>query len=236
MPLANRIDHTILKAEATPAEVRAICAEAIEHGFASVCVNGCYAATVAAALRGTSVKTCAVAGFPLGAMKATIKAIEASNLVKDGAQEIDFVAHLPHLLAKDLLAAKAEFLEIVKACRAANPQVVVKVIVESAALAKDASPASPGEFEARIELACRAARETGCDFIKTSTGFHPAGGATVEAVRLMKKHSGGLYVKASGGIRSYDDAKKMLDAGADRLGCSAGVAIVQGAGAAGSGY
>ncbi len=233
MSIANRIDHTILKAEATPAEVHRLCQEAIEHGFASVCVNGCYAAAVAAALRGTNVKTCVVAGFPLGAMKATIKAIEASNLVKDGAQEIDFVAHVPHLLAKDLLAAKAEFLEIVKACRAANPQVTVKVIVESAALAKDASPA---EFEARIELACRAARETGCDFIKTSTGFHPTGGATVEAVRLMKKHSGGLYVKASGGIRSYDDAKKMLDAGADRLGCSAGVAIVQGATGIAAGY
>jgi deoxyribose-phosphate aldolase len=91
------------------------------------------------------------------------------------------------------------------------------------------------QAEARIELACRAARESGCDFIKTSTGFHPAGGASVEAVRLMKKHSGGLYVKASGGIRNFDDAQKMLDAGADRLGCSAGVAILLGAKASGDG-
>jgi len=224
--LASRIDHTILKAEALRPEVHKVVAEATEHGFASVCVNGCFVADVAKALRGSGVKTCGVAGFPLGAMKQAIKAIEASSLVKDGAEEIDFVAHLPHLLKLDLASAKAEFLEIVKAARAANRNVVVKVIVESAALMKDVAA---DVAEARIEFACRAARESGCDFIKTSTGFHPAGGATAEAVRLMKKHSGGLYVKASGGIRSYDDAKRMLDAGADRLGCSASVAIVQGA-------
>jgi deoxyribose-phosphate aldolase len=231
--LAARIDHTILKAEALRPEVHQVVAEATEHGFASVCVNGCFVADVATALRGGPVKVCGVAGFPLGAMKTAVKAIEASSLVKDGAREVDFVAHLPNLLRLDLAAAKAEFVEIVKAARAAHPEVIVKAIIESAALMKDTDAATA---EARIELACRAARESGCDFIKTSTGFHPAGGATVEAVRLMRKHSGGLYVKASGGIRSYDDAKRMLDAGADRLGCSASVAIVQGAKASGGGY
>lgn len=234
--IASRIDHTILKAEAMPADVHRVVAEAIEHRFASVCINGNFVAVVAKSLNAETdgkVKTCAVVGFPLGANKATIKAIEATSAVKDGAMEIDFVAHLPYLLRGDIAAAKTEYLEIVKAARAVNPKVIVKVIVESAALMKDVDAATA---ESRIAAACQAVRESGCDFIKTSTGFHPAGGATVEAVTLMKKHSGGLYVKASGGIRTADDAKRMLDAGADRLGCSSGVAIVAGQAAAGSGY
>ena len=231
MSIASRIDHTILKAEATPAQVDAVVAEALEHGFASVCVNGAFVSRVAQAVRGSAVKTCAVAGFPLGAGRSTVKAIEATSAVKDGADEVDFVAHLPFLLAKDLQAAKAEFTEIVRAARMANAEVVIKVIIESAALMQDVSD---DEAEARIETACRAARESGCDFIKTSTGFHGAGGASEQAVALMKKHSGGLYVKASGGIRSFDDATRMIDAGADRLGCSAGVAIVTGAAASGN--
>lgn len=226
MNLAGRIDHTILKAEATRPQVHKLVAEAIQYGFASVCVNGCYVADVAKGLYGSQVRTCAVAGFPLGANKSTIKAIEATSAVKDGAAEIDFVAHLPYLLKQDFASAKAEFLEIVRAARSANPQVVVKVIIESAALMHEVDAA---EGEARIECACRAARESGCDFIKTSTGFHPLGGATAAAVMLMKKHSGGLYVKASGGIRRYQDAMMMIDAGADRLGCSASVEIVNGA-------
>jgi len=233
MSLASKIDHTILKAEALRPEIHKVVAEALEHKFASVCVNGMFAADVATALRGSGVKTCVVAGFPLGCMKPTVKAIEATSACKDGAEEIDIVAHLPHLIRKDVQAAKAEYLEVVKAVRTVNPKIIVKVIMETAYLMKDVDAA---EGEARIEAGCRAARESGCDFVKTSTGFHPAGGATVEAVKLMKKHSGGLYVKASGGIRTFDDAKKMVDAGADRLGCSASVAIVTGAKAAGSGY
>ncbi|MEX0775566.1 MAG: deoxyribose-phosphate aldolase [Phycisphaeraceae bacterium] len=231
--LAARIDHTILKAEATRPEVQRIVAEAIEHRFAAVCVNGIFVADVAKALHGSGVKTCAVAGFPLGAGKATIKAIEATAAVKDGATEIDFVAHLPLLMKRDLPALKAEFMEIVRAVRAANSSVIVKVILETAALM---TGVSEKEAEARIETACTAARESGIDFVKTSTGFHPAGGATVMAVGLLRKHAGGLYVKASGGIRTADDARAMIEAGADRLGCSAGVAIVQGAKNAGGGY
>lgn len=233
MNIASHIDHTILAAQATPDQVDAIVAQAIEHQFASVCINGLFVKRVAGQLAHSSVKTCAVAGFPLGAMKTTIKAIEATSLVKDGADEVDFVAHLPHLLAQDVDAARAEYLELVKAVRGVLPKVVVKVIIESAALMQDVDEATA---EARIVTACTAAREAGCDFIKTSTGFHPAGGASVEAVSLMKKHSGGMKVKASGGIRSADDAKRMIDAGADRLGCSAGIAIVQGLSEAGGGY
>lgn len=233
MNLANRIDHTQLKAEATPADIDALIAEAREHGFASVCVNGAYIAHVAKGLAGTNVKTCGVVGFPLGAMKAMVKAIEATSACKDGATEIDFVANLPLLLAKDENATTEEFMQLTTAARSVRPEVVIKVIIESAALMQGVDAV---EAEARIAAACGAARSSGCDFVKTSTGFHAAGGATVEAVRLMKKHAGPMKVKASGGIRSYDDAMRMIDAGADRLGCSAGVAIIKGTAGEAGGY
>ena len=233
MNIAKRIDHTNLKPEAAPADIDKVVAEAREYGFASVCVNGVFVPYVAKHLADSEVKTCGVAGFPLGAMKPIVKAIEATSLAKDGAQEIDFVAHLPHLINQDLAAAKAEFLEVVKGIRAVSPSIVVKVILETACLVHDVDAALG---EARIAVGCQAARESGCDFVKTSTGFHPCGGATIETVKLLKKHSGGLYVKAAGGVRNYDDAQRMIDAGADRLGCSAGVAIVTGAVAQGSGY
>lgn len=232
MSLAARIDHTLLAAQATPAEIARLVAQALEHRFASVCTNPIFTAQVAAALRadpaatGTAgrVLACAVVGFPLGANKPTLKAIEATSAAKDGADEIDVVAHLPPLLACDYRATRDELMEVVRAARSARPSVIVKVILETAVLMQADSPATA---EARIEAGCRAARESGCDFVKTSTGFHPAGGASVAAVQLLKKHSGGLYVKASGGIRTLEDALRMLDAGADRLGCSAGVEIVR---------
>ncbi|MCX5662355.1 MAG: deoxyribose-phosphate aldolase [Planctomycetota bacterium] len=232
--LASKIDHSLLAAHATPQEIRKLVEQALKHRFASVCTNPIFTAAVTAALRADSaaeaaslprVLNCAVVGFPLGANKATLKAIEATSAAKDGADEIDVVAHIPHLLAADFNAAKEELLEVARAARSARPRVVIKVILETAALLKDVAPAVG---EARIEAGCRAAREAGCDFVKTSTGFHPAGGASVEAVRLLKKHSGGMYVKASGGIRTREDALRMLDAGADRLGCSASVEIIAG--------
>ena len=223
--LAATIDHTQLKAEATAADVDAICAEALEHRFASVCVNGAHLPRVVKALKASDVKACAVAAFPLGSMKPTVKAIEATSLAKDGAQEIDFVAHLPYLLAKDHAAAVQDFLSVTTNVRSVSREIVVKVIIESAALMAGVDDA---EAEARIAVACAAAAESGCDFVKTSTGFHPAGGASVTAVTWMRKHAPNLKVKASGGIRTREDALKMLGGGADRLGCSAGVAIVTG--------
>lgn len=231
--IASLIDHTILKAEATRDDVMRLCDEANEHGFASVCVNGIFVKDVREKLAGSEVKACGVAGFPLGAMKPMVKAIEATSLVKDGADEIDFVAHLPTLLACDAEASRVEFAELSKAARSVLPGVVIKVIIESAALMKDADD---GLSEKRIAAACEAAQAAGIDFVKTSTGFHPAGGATAQAVKLMKKHAGPMKVKASGGIRTLEDANQMVDAGADRLGCSAGVQIVSGQSAAGSGY
>jgi deoxyribose-phosphate aldolase len=173
-----------------------------------------------------------VVGFPLGAGKPTVQAIEATSCCKDGAEEIDFVAHLPLLLDRDVEGAKAQFMEIVKAARAVRKSVIVKVIIESALLMQDVSA---DEAEARIAAACQAAKESGCDFVKTSTGFHAAGGASTEAVSLMRRHGDGLSVKASGGIKTYEDVRAMLDAGADRLGCSAGVKILEAAHAERSG-
>ncbi len=228
MDLAPRIDHTLLKPEADADAIDQLNDEAIAHGFATVCVNGCHVERVARRLEAAAVPTvaCGVAGFPLGAGKSTVIAIEAASLVKDGAAEVDMVAPLPLLLRRQVEAGRAWVSEVVRAARAANPRVIIKLIIESAVLM---SGASDTEAEGRIETACRIARESGCDFVKTSTGFHPAGGATAAAVKLMRAHAGPLKVKAAGGIRTRDDAMRMIEAGADRLGCSASVAIVKGA-------
>lgn len=222
--LASRIDHTTLKPEATPAEVHRVLTEAIQNGFASVCVSPIYVARVAQALRGseTRIPCCTVIGFPHGSHKPTVKAIEATSAIKDGAEEIDVVAHLPHVMNADVDALKYELMEIVRAARATRSDVVIKVIVESSLLTANGLELG----EKRIAAACRAVRESGCDFIKTSTGFHPSGGASVEAVRLMKKHAGGIQIKASGGIRDITTAMAMFEAGADRIGCSSSVALL----------
>jgi deoxyribose-phosphate aldolase len=221
--MAGRIDHTVLKPEATAADIDRVVAEAIDYRFATVCVAPVWISRVARQLKGTGVLTCSVAAFPHGTSRSTIKAIEASSAVKDGADEVDVVAFLPSLARQDREASRAELTEIARACRAARSDVVIKVIVESAYL----MTLPPADHEAIITAACRAVRESGCDFIKTSTGFHPAGGASLEAVRLMKKHAEGISVKASGGIRDLPTALAMLEAGADRLGLSASVAIVR---------
>jgi deoxyribose-phosphate aldolase len=221
--LARRIDHTILKPEASAAEVHRAVTDAIRHGFATVCVAPAWVAKVSAMLRGTPVRCCTVAGFPHGTAKASVKAIDAISAIKDGAAEVDVVAFLPFLANLDFASAKAELIEIARAARAAKPDVTIKVIVESALLMK-----LPGDnAERAIDIACRAVRESGCDYIKTSTGFHPSGGASVEAVRLLKKHADSLFIKASGGIRDLATATAMLEAGADRLGMSASVSVME---------
>jgi deoxyribose-phosphate aldolase len=228
--LARAIDHTILKAEASEAEVRKIVAEAVEHRFASVCVNSRWVKLVAELLHGAgadegerAVKTCAVVGFPLGAMKSSVKVMEAIAAVKDGAREIDMVISLSDVIAGDLDGARAEVFEVVRGARAANREALVKVILETAALTEE-----------QIALGCQAAREGGADFVKTSTGFHAKGGATEEAVRWLVKYGEGMKVKASGGIRDRAAGEKMIAAGASRIGTSNGVAIVGGGAAAGA--
>ena len=224
--VAKMIDHTLLKAEATADQISTLLTEAKQYEFASVCINPIYVTHAAGSLTDSPVKVCTVIGFPLGANTATLKAMEATMAAKAGADEIDIVAHLPNLLNADVDAIRTELSEIVTAARAVNKQLLVKVIVESALLMKDVPPDTA---EGRIAAACQAIQEAGCDFIKTSTGFHSTGGATVEAVKLMAKHADQLKVKAAGGVRNFDDAKTMIEAGASRLGCSAGVAIMQGA-------
>jgi deoxyribose-phosphate aldolase len=219
---AKRVEHTILKPDATAPEVHQVVTDGVRHQFAAVCVAPAWVAKVSATLRGTGVACCTVASFPHGTSKPTIKAIEASSAVKDGAAEVDVVAFLPFLLNLDFDATKAELIEIARAARAARPDVVIKVIVESALLMQ----LSGDKAERAIATACRAIRESGCDYIKTSTGYHPAGGASVEAVRLMKKHADGLLIKAAGGIRDAKAALAIVDAGADRLGMSGSVQVM----------
>lgn len=220
--LAGMIDHTILKPEATRAEVARLCDEAIAHGFASVCVNAVHAGFVAGRLKNSAVKTCVVVGFPLGASGAAAKADEAVRAIADGADEIDMVIDVGALREGDLDRFRAD----IAAVRQATAGKVLKVIIETCLL-----------NDAQKETACRVSKELGADFVKTSTGFS-SGGATVEDIALMRRVVGpDMGVKASGGVRTAETAWAMVEAGATRIGASASIAIVGGAGKGGpAGY
>jgi len=212
--LAQMIDHTLLKPEASKKEIQKLCEEAKTFGFASVCVNPYYVSLAARLLRGTPVKVCTVAGFPLGANITDVKAQEARMAVRDGAQEIDMVINVGALKSGDYNIVEDDIRKVIKAC---GPLTITKVILEAALLTD----------EEKIK-GCLLAKSAGAHFVKTSTGFGP-GGATVEDVALMRKVVGEeMGVKASGGIRSYEEAIKMVKAGASRIGASASVKIVAG--------
>lgn len=212
---AKMFDHTLLKADATKAQIDKICEEAVQYGFASVCVNGYYTAYAAKKLKGTGVKTCTVIGFPLGQMSAKSKCAETANAVSDGAEEIDMVINVGALKDGDDEAVLQEIGQVRRAC---GDGVVLKVIIETCLLT-----------DREKETACMLAKEAGADFVKTSTGFS-TGGATAYDVALMRKTVGaGMGVKASGGIRDTETAEKVAAAGADRLGTSATIAIMEGA-------
>ena len=214
--LAAVIDHTLLKADATPEQVRRLCAEAKEFGFWSVCVNPCYVRLATELLAGSGVRVGTVSGFPLGANDREVKAYEAERAIADGAQEVDMVLNIGALKAGDYQAVQDDIAAVVGACHAAG--VLCKVILETGYLT-DAE---------KIE-ACRRAVSAGADFVKTSTGFGP-GGATAADVALMRATVGvWVGVKAAGGIRTYAAARELLDAGANRIGASASVQIVLGA-------
>lgn len=207
-------DHTLLKADATREQICKICGEAREYGFQSVCVNSYYTALVAQQLAGTDVKTCTVVGFPLGQMSTRAKCAETETAVTDGAQEIDMVINVGALKDKDDEAVLLDIASVKKAC---GTKAVLKVIIETCLLTD----------EEKVR-ACKLAVKAGADFVKTSTGFS-TGGADVKDVELMRKTVGEhVGVKASGGIRDTKTAQAMLDAGADRLGTSATIAIVEG--------
>lgn len=221
--VAKLVDHTLLKPEATADQIAAVVAEAVELGVAAVCVSPSMVALAAsaasvAATNPAGVPIAAVAGFPSGKHLPAIKAQEAALAVAAGATEIDMVIDVGAALAGDFAAVGAD----IAAVRAAVPAAVLKVILESAALLELAD-------EATLVAACRAAEDAGADFVKTSTGFHPSGGASVRAVALMADTVGDrLGVKASGGIRTAEDALAMLEAGATRLGLSGTRAVLDG--------
>jgi deoxyribose-phosphate aldolase len=215
--LAQLIDHTLLKPEATAADVERVCAEAVRYGFKAVCLNPYWVSRAAGVLAETGVTLCSVADFPFGASRVDVKAGEAARAVADGAGEIDMVVNLGALRSGDLAALDAD----VRAVRAAT-QGVLKVIVEASALTED-------ELVTATEIAAGA----GADFVKTSTGYHPSGGARLADLRLIKEtiektgRADTVSIKASGGIRDLAFARELLDAGATRLGLSSGVALVE---------
>ncbi|VXB80106.1 deoxyribose-phosphate aldolase [Arthrobacter sp. 9V] len=213
--IASYIDHTLLKPEASEADILKVCAEAAEYKFKSVCVNPVWVKTVTKALKGSGVLTCSVIGFPLGATPSDVKAFEARGAVLDGADEIDMVINMASARANDQGALVDDIKAVAEVVHAG--EAMLKVIIETSMLTDE-----------QKVIACQAAVEAGADFVKTSTGFN-GGGATVEDVALMRKTVGpDLGVKASGGVRSLADAQAMIAAGATRIGASSGIAIVKG--------
>lgn len=212
--IAALIDHTLLRPEATEAEIRTLCAEARKYGFASACVNPYWTRIAAAELAGSPVKVCTVVGFPLGANTTAMKVAETEDAVRAGAREIDMVLNIGELRAGNQEAVRKDIQAVAEAAHAKGA--IVKVIIETALL-----------NDAQKTVACSLAQLAGAEFVKTSTGFGPHG-ATVEDVALMRRAVGaGMGVKASGGIRTLEDLKKMVAAGATRIGSSASVKIVE---------
>jgi len=219
--IAALIDHTLLKPEATRADIEKVCSEARQYGFASVCVNPFWVPAVEAELRGSPVKVCTVIGFPLGATSTEAKVAEAALALRAGAQELDMVINVGALRSSDEDLVKLDIRAVAEAAREAGA--IVKVILETALLENDEKV-----------TACVLAKEAGAEFVKTSTGFGP-GGAKVEDVALMRRAVGPqMGVKASGGIRTLADLEAMVAAGATRIGASASVKIVAEAAAIGS--
>lgn len=213
MKLNQYIDHTLLKATATQAEIAQLCAEAREHQFFSVCVNSCWVAYAKAQLAGSGVKVCSVVGFPLGAMSQDAKAFETATAVRDGADEIDMVINVGKLKDGEFDAVREE----IRALKQAVGERVLKVIIETCYLT-----------DAEKVQVCQLAVEAGADYVKTSTGFG-TGGATVEDVKLMLDTvAGKALVKASGGVRDLAAAQQYIDMGVMRLGTSNGIKIVSG--------
>ncbi len=214
MNIAGMIDHTLLRPEATPADMERLCREAAAHRFAAVCVNPVYVGLAAKALDGSGVMVATVAGFPLGAVTTATKAAEAAEAIGEGASEVDMVMAVGLFKGGEHRAVGDDIAAVVKACGGRT----VKVILETSLL-------SPEE----IAKACRIAADSGAHFVKTSTGFG-ARGASLEDIRIMKEAVGArCHIKASGGIRTREQAVAMIEAGAQRLGTSAGVAILEGA-------
>lgn len=212
--IAGYIDHTLLKPEASLSEVEKLCREAVDYGFASVCINPCNVEAASAGVSGSQVRVCTVIGFPLGAATTEAKVFEAEDAVKRGAQEVDMVMNIGRFKEKKFRYVQEDISAVAASVKG---RAVLKVIVETGFL---------DDWE--VARACEIVRDAGADFIKTSTGFSK-GGATVQHVELMKSVLGDqVEIKASGGVRNYEQAMAMIEAGATRIGTSAGIAIVEG--------
>lgn len=212
--IARMIDHTLLKADAVKSEIEALCKEAREYGFASVCVNPCWVKLCAELLKGSEVKVCTVIGFPLGAASPETKAFETRQAIADGAGEVDMVINIGALKDRDTGTVEHDIRAVTDA---AAGKALVKVIIENSLLTDEEK-----------RLACELAVKAGADFVKTSTGFS-GDGATVQDIKLMREAVGpDIGVKASGGVRDKESALAMIEAGATRIGASAGVLIVKG--------
>jgi deoxyribose-phosphate aldolase len=212
--IARLIDHTLLKPEATQDDIRKLCEEALQYQFASVCVNPWNVPLAAQKLRGSAVKVCTVVGFPLGATLPEVKVFEAQKSLERGAQEIDMVINIGALKSGQIDAVESDIRGVVEAAHKAGA--ICKVILETALLSRDEKV-----------KASLAAIKAGADFVKTSTGFSTAG-ATPEDVRLIRETIGsGHGIKAAGGVRTLEDLQKMVDAGATRIGASAGAKIIE---------
>lgn len=214
MNIASYIEHTILAADATEEKIKKLCDEAKKWHFKAICVNSCHVPFCAKELKGSGVEVGCVVGFPLGAMATPAKAAETEYVIANGADEVDMVINIGYLKDKKDDLVVSDIAAVKKACGSK----ALKVIIETCLLTE----------EEKVR-ACKLVVKAGADFVKTSTGFSKAG-ATAEDVALMRKTVGPDFgIKAAGGIRDYETAKKMIDAGADRLGCSAGIAIIEGA-------
>ncbi|MCM3021776.1 deoxyribose-phosphate aldolase [Heyndrickxia ginsengihumi] len=212
--IAKMIDHTLLKPEATEEQVTKLCEEAKQYHFASVCVNPTWVKLAYQLLKDTDVKVCTVIGFPLGATTPEVKAFETENAIANGATEVDMVINIGALKSKNINLVENDIRAVVEK---AKGKALTKVIIETCLLSEDEKV-----------LACELAVKAGADYVKTSTGFS-TGGATAEDIALMRKTVGpSIGVKASGGVRTREDADKMIQAGATRIGASSGIKIVQG--------
>jgi len=213
--LASCIDHTLLEATATEERIKQLCQEAIEYGFHTVCINPRWVPLAAELLHNTKVKVAGVVSLPLGADSTKIKVAQAKDAIFAGADEIDMVADLAAIIEGDWRYLSNQLQAVLKVCRSMRPAVLLKVIIESAALTR----------EQKI-FACQIANSCRVDFVKTSTGLNPAGGATVEDVTLIKETAANCKVKAAGGIKTAKQAVEMLQAGAERIGTSSGAQII----------
>ena len=214
--LAKYFDHTILDSAATEPDIRRLCDESLQYGFYSVCVQPRWVSFCANLLHGTDVKVVSVAGFPFGTDSPRIKALQAEEVIMDGADEVDMVADLAAVIDGDRKRLQDDMAAVLKVCQSMKPEVILKVIIEASALNHE-----------QIRFVCDAAQAVGVDFVKSNTGFHKTGGAKLDEVKLMIESAPHCRVKASAGITTAEQALAFVEAGVSRIGASASVQIIE---------